>query len=51
MALLSSIRIISEVCLLAAALTDKDNPLSDVLLSDNLSNSQEAFIEGWQVHF
>ena len=30
-------------------LADKDNPSSDALLSDNLSNSQETFVEGRQV--
>ena len=39
------------VTLLTTTLTDKDNPLSDTLLSDNSSNSQETFIKGWQVHF
>ena len=29
---------------------DKDNPSSDALLSDNLSNSQKTFVEGQQVH-
>ena len=45
------VKITSEICLLIATLTDKDNPLSDVLLSDNLLNSQETFVEGWRVHF
>ena len=48
-ALLPGIRITSEICLLTATLTDKDNPLSDALLSDNSSNSQETFVEGRQV--
>ena len=46
-ALLPSIRITYKICLLAATLTEKDNKSSDVLLSDNLSNSQGAFVEGW----
>ena len=37
--------ITSEICLLTAALADKDNPLSDALLSDNSSNSQETFVK------
>ena len=28
-----------------------DNPLLDTLLLDDSSNSQETFVEGWQVHF
>ena len=40
----------SKICLLTATLTDKDNPSSDALLSDNSSNSQETFVEGRQVH-
>ena len=32
-------------------LANKDNPSSDALLSDNLSNSQGTFVEGWQVRF
>ena len=51
MVLLPSVRITSQICLLTATLADKDNPSSDVLLSDNSSNSQETFVEGWQVHF
>ena len=43
--LLPSIRINSKFCLLTATLTDKDNLSSDVLLSDNLSNGQEIFVE------
>ena len=41
---LPGIRITSKICLLTATLTDKDNPLSDALLSDNSSNSQETFL-------
>ena len=51
MALLPSVRITSEICLFTAILTDKDNPSSDALLSENLSNSQETFVEGRRVHF
>ena len=51
MALLLSIRIASEICLLAATLADKDNPLSDTLLSDNLLNSEETFVEGGEFVF
>ena len=43
MALLPSIRITSEICLLN---TDEDNQSSDTLLSKNSSNSQETFVEG-----
>ena len=46
---LPGVGITSEFCLLTATLADKDNPFSDALLSDNLSNSQEIFVEGWQV--
>ena len=46
---LPGIGITSEICLLTATLADKDNPSSDALLSDNLSNSQETFVEGRQV--
>ena len=46
MASLSGIRIISKICLLTATFTDKDNPSSDALLSDNSLNSQETFVEG-----
>ena len=42
MALLPSVRITSKISLLIATLADKDNPSSDALLSDNLSNSQET---------
>ena len=49
MASLPGVRITSEICSLTATLTAKDNPLSDALLSDNSSNNQETFIEGWQV--
>ena len=48
-ALLPGIGITSKIYLLAATLADKDNPLSDALLSDNSSNSQETFVEGRQV--
>ena len=48
-ALLPSIGITSEICLLTATLADKDNPSSDALLSDNSSNSQDTFVEGRQV--
>ena len=51
MASLPGIRITSEISLLTAILTDKNNPLSETLLLDNLSNSQEISVEGWQVHF
>ena len=34
MALLPSVRITSEICLLTATLADKDNSSSDTLLSD-----------------
>ena len=47
MALLPGIRITSEICLLTATLNDKDNTSSDILLSDNSSNSQETLVEGW----
>ena len=46
---LPGVGITSEICLLTAKLTDKDNPSSDALLSDNLSNSQKYFVEGRQV--
>ena len=36
----------SKICLLTATFADKDYSLSDTLLSDNLSNSQETFVEG-----
>ena len=42
------IGITSKICLLTATLADKDNPSSDALLSDNLSNSQETFVKGRQ---
>ena len=42
MALLPSVRITSEICSLTATVDDKDNPSSDALLSDNLSNSKET---------
>ena len=48
--MLPGVGITSEICLLTATLADKDNPSSDALLSDNLSNSQETFVEGWRVH-
>ena len=41
----------TKICLLAAILTDKDNSLSDALLSVNSSKSQETFIEGHRVCF
>ena len=52
---LTGVGITSETCLLTATLADKDNPLSDTLLSDNSSNSQETFVEGrwvcsWMAH-
>ena len=37
------------MCLLTATLADNDNPSSDALLSNNSSNSQVTFVEGWQV--
>ena len=46
---LPGVGITSKIYLLTATLADKDNPSSEALLSDNLSNSQETFIEGWQV--
>ena len=46
---LPGVEITSEICLLTATLADKNNPSSNTLLSDNLSNSQETFVEGWQV--
>ena len=46
---LSGVGITSKICLLTATLTDKDNPSSDALLSDNSSNNQETFVEGRQV--
>ena len=51
MASLPGVRIISEIYLLTVTLTDKDNPSYDALLSDNLSNSQESFVEEWCVCF
>ena len=51
MASLPRVRITSDICLLTATLTDKDNTSSDALLSDNSSNSQETFVKGHQVHF
>ena len=51
MASLPSIRITSEFCLLTATLADEYNPWSDALLSDNLSNSQETFVERQRIHF
>ena len=41
---LPGVGITSKICLLTATLADKDNPSSDALLSDNLSNSQETFL-------
>ena len=49
-ALLPGVGITFKICLLTATLADKNNPSSDALLSDNSSNSQETFVEGWQVH-
>ena len=46
---LPGVGIISDIRLLTATLADKDNPSSDALLSDNSSNTQEAFVEGRQV--
>ena len=46
---LPGVGITSEICLLTATLADKDNPSSDALLSDNLSNNQETLVEGRQV--
>ena len=46
---LPGVGITSEICSLTATLTDKDNLSSDTLLSDNSSNSQETFVEGWRV--
>ena len=43
---LPSVRITSKIYLLTTTLTDKDNSSSDALLSDNLSNGQDTFIEG-----
>ena len=48
MASLSCVIITSEISLLIATLADKNNPSSDALLSDNSSNNQEIFVEGWQ---
>ena len=48
---LLGVRITSKICLLTTTLADKDNPSSVALLSDNLSNSQETFVEGRRVHF
>ena len=47
--MLPGVGITSEICLLTATLTDKDNPLSDTLSSNNSSNSRETFVEGQQV--
>ena len=46
MASLPSVRITSKICLSTATLMDTDKLLSDVLLSDNLSNSQDTFVKG-----
>ena len=46
---LPSVRITPKICLLTATLAD-NNSSSDAV-SDNSSNGQETFIEGWQVHF
>ena len=40
---LSGVGITSKICLLTATPADKNNTLSDALLSDNSSNSQESF--------
>ena len=40
-----------EICSLIATLAAKDNPSSDTLLSDNLSNRQDMFVEGQRVCF
>ena len=48
--MLPGLEITSKMCLLTATLADKDNPLSDALLSDNSSNSQETFVEGRRVY-
>ena len=45
------IRITYDICLLTATLMDEENPSSDTLLLDNLSNSQGTFVEGRRVHF
>ena len=34
-----------EIYLLTGTLTDKDNPLSDTLLSDNSSNNQDTLLK------
>ena len=47
--MLPGIGVTSEICLLTATLADKDNPMSDALLSDNSSNSQKTFVEERQV--
>ena len=43
---LPGVGITFKICLLTATLADKDNQLSDALLSDNSSNGQETFVEG-----
>ena len=43
---LPGVGITFKICLLTATLADKDNPLSDTLLSENCSNS---LVEGRQV--
>ena len=48
---LHGVRITFEICLLTVILIDKDNPSSDTLLSNNLSISQETFVERQRVHF
>ena len=45
MASLPGVGSTSEIYLLTATLADKDNPLSDAFLSDNMSNSLEFFVE------
>ena len=46
MASFPSVRTTYKIYLLTATLADKDNPSSDILLSDNSSNSQRTFVEG-----
>ena len=50
MALLPSVKITFEIFSLTATLAAKDNPLFDALLSDNMSNNQETFVEKQGVH-
>ena len=51
MASLPGMRITSEIGLLTATLTNKDNLSSDALLSDYSSNSQETFVEWRRIRF